>query len=448
MSRAVWVNVAAMRLEDSADRKLGDAGGHRTGIELGDVEQGVEQLVHIGDCGVDAHREAVAFGLVLLGAQLRGEQVQGVQRLAQIVTRCRKETRLRQIGRLQLLGALLHLALERRVGGLQLARHVVQLLSQRFELVSRLDRDAMIELASADARRSGGQGADGNHHQARHQQCREQRQNEPGQQYDNGTHDGIVERRVGFVLGQLHQHQPVERVSRGVRRQHAFAAKIARNLRFLEVGCLCRRACRPDLGKLREVGIAQHEADLGMGDEPALRIDDVGPSILTDPDLIDHVPDEGEVDLGYADAGIPARARHGERHERLGATPEIDRPVVDFVGERRLELFLRRVVGIAADLIHGLSRNVQLLPPLVIEQRQLRDRRHLAQQSAAVERTLLGCRGLPGQVGRPAELALYLPDELADLGRCRDGLLFLDAEERRAMITDREPDIDKPVDDE
>ena len=81
-----------------------------------------------------------------------------------------------KIGRLQLLGALLHLALERRVGALQLGRHVVELLAQRLELVSRLDRDAMIERAGADACRPGGQRLHGNHHQARKQERSEQRQ--------------------------------------------------------------------------------------------------------------------------------------------------------------------------------------------------------------------------------------------------------------------------------
>ena len=61
------------------------------------------------------------------------------------------------------------------------------------------------------------------------------------------------------------------------------------------------------LGKLREVGIAQDQTDLGMGDQPALRVDDVGAAAAADPDLIDDIPDVREVDLGHADAGIAAR---------------------------------------------------------------------------------------------------------------------------------------------
>ena len=346
---------------------------------------------------------------------------------------------------MQLTRALLHLAFERRIGTLQLGRHVVQLVSQRFELVSRLDIDAMIECACADARRSSGQGANGNHHQARQKERREQRQNEPAQQNDNGTQDGRIERRVGFVLGKLYQHEPVERRSRRVCRQHAVASPVPRNLCLLEAGRSRLRACRPHLGELREVGIAQDQTDLGMGNQPALRIDDIGAAVAADPDLIDDVPDVREIDLGHADAGIAARPRHRESHERLGAAPEIDRPVEHLVGDSGLEFVLRRKIGIAADLVHGLPRNAQPFPPFAIEQGQLRNCRNLAQQSAAVEFTLLGCRRFPRQVGRPAELTLDFPDELRDLGGRRNGLLFLNAEERCAMIANREPDIDKAV---
>ena len=88
----------------------------------------------------------------------------------------------------------------------------------------------------------------------------------------------------------------------------------------------------------------------------------------------------------------PGGAGHRQRHERLGPAPEIDRPVVDLVGDRGLEFVLRRKVDVAADPVHGLARNAQLFAPLVVEQRQLGDRRHLTQQPEAVELALLGAR--------------------------------------------------------
>jgi signal transduction histidine kinase len=54
----------------------------------------------------------------------------------------------------------------------------------------------------------------------------------------------------------------------------------------------------------RTCGVAQDETDVGMCDQPALRVDHVGVAALADLDLRDHVPDQLEIDLGDADAGV------------------------------------------------------------------------------------------------------------------------------------------------
>ena len=172
-----------------------------------------------------------------------------------------------------------------------------------FKLVSRLYLDAMIERAGTDASRSSRQRLDGNHHQARKQERRQQRQNETACQNDNGPRDDRVERRIGFGLGNFHDHEPVERSGHGMCRQHALAFEIACDLRFFDIGL---RAPGSHLCKLRDVGIAQDEADLWMRDQPSSRVDNVGTATTTDPDLIDDIPDVGEVDLGHADAGVTA----------------------------------------------------------------------------------------------------------------------------------------------
>ena len=107
-----------------------------------------------------------------------------MQRLAQVVARGGEEARLRQVGDLQLVGAFLDLAFERRVGALQLRRHVVELFAERLQLVAGLDGDAVIERAGADAGGAGGERPDRHHHHAREKQRREQRQREAGQQDD------------------------------------------------------------------------------------------------------------------------------------------------------------------------------------------------------------------------------------------------------------------------
>ena len=72
--------------------------------------------------------------------------------------------------------------------------------------------------------------------------------------------------------------------------------------------------------------------------------------------------------------------------------------------------------------------------PVEIELRQLGDRRHLAQETQRVEAALLQRARRPGQLHGPAELALDLLDELADLRRRGLGLLALDADQRRLVL--------------
>ena len=171
-----------------------------------------------------------------------------------------------------------------------------------------------------------------------------------------------------------------------------------------------------------------------MGDQPPLRSDHIGVPALADLDLRDHVPDELEVDLGDADAGIAAGAGDGERHVGLGLAPEVDRAVIDLPRHRLGEFRVFRQVEPAADHVHGEPRHPELLLAGRIELRQLGDRGHLAQETQRVEAALLERARRPGQLHGPAELALDLLDELADLRRRGLGLLALDADQRRLVL--------------
>ena len=97
-------------IEQMTDREFRDVRGQHAGIELGDVEQCLEELVHGSDGGIDAGDEPGALRRVGAVAKLRREQVQGVQRLAQIVACRRKKARLGEIGALDLTVALGQLA--------------------------------------------------------------------------------------------------------------------------------------------------------------------------------------------------------------------------------------------------------------------------------------------------------------------------------------------------
>ncbi len=92
------------------DRKHRDVDRGCSGIELGDVEQRAEQLVHGGERFFDAADNLTALSRAQLAVELRDEEAQSMERLTQIVTGRGNEARLRLIGGFELAGALLDLA--------------------------------------------------------------------------------------------------------------------------------------------------------------------------------------------------------------------------------------------------------------------------------------------------------------------------------------------------
>src|SRR5712691_11979270 len=182
-----------------------------------------------------------------------------------------------------------------------------------------------------------------------------------------------------------------------------------------------------------------------MRDQAALRVDDVGMAALADLDLRDHVPDQLEIDLGDAHAGVAPRAGDGERHVGLGFAAEIDRPVIDLARRRFRELGIIGEVGGAADHVHGEPRHPQPLLAGGVDLRELGDGWNLAKEPQPVEAALLDRARRPRQLRGPAELALDLLDELADLGGGSLGLLALDADLRRLILSIIEQDIENAV---
>src|SRR5262249_50999478 len=83
----------------------------------------------------------------------RSEVERGVHRLRHFAEGTQLPYRLRKLttARFQLVGALLDLLFQAGVGFLQLARHVVELIRERFELVAGLDGDALAEVAATEA---------------------------------------------------------------------------------------------------------------------------------------------------------------------------------------------------------------------------------------------------------------------------------------------------------
>src|SRR6266404_1107634 len=100
-------------LEQPCHRKFGDVRRQPARIEPGNIEERFEQLVHHGNCSVDALDDPLLLGGGRCGAKLRNEQPQGMQRLAQVVARRREEAGFCGIGELELMGPLLDLAFKR-----------------------------------------------------------------------------------------------------------------------------------------------------------------------------------------------------------------------------------------------------------------------------------------------------------------------------------------------
>ena len=317
-----------------------------------------------------------------------------------------------------------------------------------FELVAGLDRDALAQIAGADARRARPQRLDRHHHAAGQEHAGHHRERETEEQQQRRAPDRFEQRLVGLAARQFDEDDPPGRRDRSIGGQHLAALDVLGFLhRLLDRAGDCR-PCSLHLGQLGHVGVAQHQADVGVRDQPALRVDHIGMTALADLDLRDHLPDQLEIDFGDAHAGIAARTGERQRHVGLGFAPEIDRAVVDLLGDRLGELRVLRVVGLARHHVHRKPRHPQLLLALGIELGKLRDRRHLPQQAQTVEPAGLDGAGRPGQLGGPADLALDALDELVDFlggGRC---LLALNADERGLVLLVGEPDFECAVGDQ
>mgnify|MGYP000934535131 CR=1 FL=1 len=106
---------------------------------------------------------------------------------------------------------------------------------------------------------------------------------------------------------------------------------------------------------------------------------DIGMAALADLDLGDHVPDQLQINLGDAYAGVLAGAGQGQRHIRFGLPPKIDGAVIDLVGDSLRKFWLFREIEAAVNGIHGKPRNPQTFLARRIHLRQFGDRRHLPQ---------------------------------------------------------------------
>src|SRR6266849_6435981 len=138
-----------------------------------------------------------------MAAQLCHEQAKRVQRLAQVMTCRREEAGFREVGERQLMGPFLDLAFKVSIRVLQLFCHLVELVSERFKLVAGPYRNALSEIAAADASGAPAQRLDRNYHAARKEQPGQEGQRKAGEQQHAGAHQRPLEWRIGLVDRQL-----------------------------------------------------------------------------------------------------------------------------------------------------------------------------------------------------------------------------------------------------
>ena len=279
---------------------------------------------------------------------------------------------------LELAGALLDLALEAGIRFPQLCRHPVETVGQRLELVAGTDFDLLVELAGADPLRAFGERADRSNHAAGKSQRAQRRDGEAREQQQAGAQDRRVE--LGVHLGHwlLDEHLPAQQIDGRDGRQHRRTAGIVRHHRQFVRRLSADRGFH--MRERRQVGLAQHEADVGVGHQEAVVVDDVGLAFLADPDARHDVPYELEVDVGNGHRAIVAAGADGDRHVGLGLLAEVHRSEPRLSTPRIAKRGVLRTVLARIGDIHAEPRDGDLLVPGRIELRDVGHFRRLAQQ--------------------------------------------------------------------
>jgi hypothetical protein len=278
----------------------------------------------------------------------------------------------------QLVRALVDLALEAGVRLAQVRGHPVELGRERLELVAGPDVDRVVELALADQLGPFLQRADRAREAARQEQRDQRRDHEAAEQQEHDALDRRVERREHLGLRLLDEHLPAERVDVRVRGQHLDAGGVAREHDGVVPGAAVERGLH--VRQPGQVGLAQHEPDVGVGDQVAGRIDDVGLALVAGADARDDLPHELEVDVGDRHRAAGAARSHRDLHVRLGLLAEVDL-AVPRARAGRLEVggVARRVAQAVADLVHLQARDDQLAAAVGAEVGDVGDVGHLLQ---------------------------------------------------------------------
>ena len=342
----------------------------------------------------------------------------------------------------ELVRALVDLALETRVRLAQLAAHPVELVCEPFELVAGAHDDLLVELADAYPLCALGQRRDRSRHAPREHQRNERRDHEPDDEQQPRSRDRGVQLRIDLGNRLLDEHFPAERVDWRKRREDRRSGRVGRDHRDVLGRRSADRAFH--VCEIGEVRLAKHEADVRIGNEEAVAIDDVGLALAADLDPRHDIPDELEVDVRHGDRAVVAAGAHRERHVRLGLLAKIDRPEPSLAALRAGKRRLPRAVLLRSDDVHAEARHRDLLAPRAVDLRNVGDLRRLAQQLQELDAAQLDVGGVELRHGGEAHLLVDRRDVLLDAS-CRANRLFvLNLGERGLVLLIREVHGDRP----
>ncbi len=113
--------------------------------------------------------------------------------------------------------------LERGVGILKPRGHAVELIAEHFELIARLDLDALVEMADADALGAASQRLDRNGHVPAQKEGGGDGATEKADEEKRRTLDRGADRGVTLLDRKLDEDMPAERGHERMRRKHGMA---------------------------------------------------------------------------------------------------------------------------------------------------------------------------------------------------------------------------------
>jgi hypothetical protein len=185
-----------------------------------------------------------------------------------------------------------------------------------------------------------------------------------------------------------------------------------------------------------EICLAQHKADVGVGNEHSVAVDHVGASALADVDARNDVPHELQVDLCQQDPTVGSDFGSGDRQVRLGGIAEMDGAVRHRLCPRGSEQRVARVVDLASDHVQSHARDAHLFAPQAVDIHELGDGWRLPKQSLVLVGALVerASADSPERGRNARHVAVDLSQELLDARRGVSSLRLFEASDGSLMI--------------